>query len=126
MFGLNREHEKILTISERRQNRLHLKQQLLKEYWNETFLMENNKKQLIISPELREKLNKEMILETDIFTVIEYCEQSGQKLLDSEAGTYAGHRQIGNMTFWVEYRIMQDGSYELLKGYCHRMKIEDN
>jgi len=82
-------------------------------------------KLLIISPELREKLNKDMILESDLYQVTEYCEQSGNKLLEQDSGLFTGHLQIGNMTYWVAYRILDDGRRELVRGYCHRMKIEE-
>lgn len=82
-------------------------------------------KEFIISKELKEKLNKELILENDIYNVIENCEQSGRKVYDPEAGTFSGHLQIGKMTYWVEYRVKQEYAFELINAYCHRMKIEE-
>ena len=82
-------------------------------------------KELFISKELKEKLNKELILESDISAVIESCEQSGRKLYDTDTKTFSGHLQIGKMTYWVEYRIRKDSGYELVNAYSHRMKIEE-
>ena len=70
--------------------------------------MEKTDKEFIISKELKEKLNKELMLENDIYDVIKNCEQSGTKVYDPEAGTFSGHMQIGKMTYWVEYRIKQE------------------
>jgi hypothetical protein len=98
---------------------------LLKEYGNDDFNMEMKEPRLIVSPGLKEKLDRSMILESDILSVIESCEQTGNKLLDPVKGTFTGHLQIGNMTFWAEYRVMDDGRFELINCYSHRMKIEE-
>ncbi|MDY0094119.1 MAG: FAD-dependent oxidoreductase [Candidatus Vecturithrix sp.] len=125
IFGLDDENHAQPTVSERRDNRLRLKHQILKKFWNETTLMDKPEKTLILSPELKEKLNKDLMLESDLLTVVEHCEQSGSKLFDPEKETFTGHRQIGSMTYWVEYRIQPDDQIEILNGYCHRMKIEE-
>ncbi|MDD4603331.1 MAG: FAD-dependent oxidoreductase [Bacteroidales bacterium] len=125
LFDLGDENRVSPTVSERRYNRLRLKHQVIKEFWKETSIMKNPGKELFISQELKKKLNKELIIESDIYTVIENCEQSGRKLFDPEAGTFSGHIQIGNMTYWVEYRVKQDFGIELINAYGHRMKIEE-
>jgi len=125
LFGLGSEIRPQPGISERRNNRMKLKQQLLNEFWNELQTMEKHTDRLLVSAELKEKLNKEWMLEQDILTVIDTCEQSGKKLSDRDAGTFSGHMAVGNMTYWVEYRPMNNGQYELVNAYCHRMKIEE-
>lgn len=125
MFGLGSETRPQPGVSEKRNNRLKLKQQMLREFWNEDDIMEKPLDKLLIPAELKEKLNKEWMLEQDILTVIGNCEQSGKKLFDPEAGTFSGHMTVGNMTYWVEYRLMQEGRFELVNAYCHRMKIEE-
>jgi len=125
LFGLGSETRRQPGISERRNNRLKLKKKLLNEFWNENAIMENPIDKLFVSAELREKLNKEWMLEQDILIVIGNCEQSGEKLFDPEAGTFSGHMNVGNMTYWVEYRLTQDKVFELVNAYCHRMKIEE-
>jgi Fe-S oxidoreductase len=125
LFDVGNENRMPPTVSERRNNRLQLKHQVLKEFWKETSIMEKQENKLLISQELKEKLNKELILETDVYTVIEHCEQSGWKLLNPDSGTFAGHMQIGEMTYWVEYRVKQEHGFELINAYCHRMKIEE-
>ncbi|MDD3438757.1 MAG: amine oxidase, partial [Clostridiaceae bacterium] len=79
---------------------------------------------LLITPELRQKLHKEMILETDIETVIEHCESTWRKVQIPESGHFFGHLQIGKMTYWVEY-LPEDGKFNLINAYCHRMSIEE-
>lgn len=114
------------TVSERRENRLLLKQQVLKQFWNEDIAMEKKNVSLTISPELKAKLDRCLILESDLISVIETCEQTGNKLFDLEKGTFTGHQQVGNMTFWVEYKVKESsGLFELVNSYSHRMKIEE-
>ncbi len=102
-----------------------LKQQLLEEFWNETSIMEKPENVLIISAELKEKLHHAFILESDIYTVIDNLEKSGRKLYDPDTKTFSGHMQIGNMTYWVEYRSTPEHGTELINAYSHRMKIEE-
>jgi Fe-S oxidoreductase len=125
MLGFSGEQRSLPTISERRINRLQLKKKLLEEFWKEKISMEKSKKELIISRELKEKLDKEFILETDVKIVIEYCEESGKKLFDPDKKSFSGHMQIGNMTYWVEYRSIKDSGFELNNAYAHRMKVEE-
>jgi Fe-S oxidoreductase len=123
VFGLEQKPQP--TVSERRENRLLLRAMLLREYCNDDFKMEMKESKLKVPSGLKEKLDRSMTLESDILTLIETCEQSGNKLLDPEKGSFTGHLQIGNMTFWAEYRIMDDGCYELINCYSHRMRIEE-
>jgi Fe-S oxidoreductase len=127
VFGINDAERKPPTLTERRYNRAQLKRRLLKEYWNEKSEEEQmeNKVKLYISPELRQKLSDEMLLETDIEKVVEHCETSGRKVVDKGTNSYTGHLMIGNMTYWAEYRKKDDG-FELLNAYGHRMKIEED
>ncbi len=126
IFGLNEAGRVPPTLTERRNNRVRLQQQMLSEFWKDWVEMEQgtNKINLRIAPPLRQKLSSEMILETDIEAVIEYCESSGNKVLDPESGHFAGHLQIGNMTFWAEYLPVDEG-IELINAYGHRMSIEE-
>lgn len=112
------------TLTQRRKNRVILKRQVLQELWKETDMEpEAHHLHLLISPEVRQKLSNDLILESDIEAVIEHCESSGSKVLLSESGHYSGHMQLGKTTYWVEYAPAKDG-YELFNAYCHRMSID--
>ncbi len=126
VFGLNKSERVPPTLTERRNNRVRLQRQSLNEFWKDQVEMEQgpSKINLRIAPQLKLKLDREMILETDIEAVVEYCESSGRKVLDPESGHFSGHLQIGQMTFWAEYRAMGEG-FELINAYGHRMGIEE-
>lgn len=125
IFDLDNANRVLPTISERREKRLKLKQQLLNEFWKETSIMEKPAIEVIISQELKEKLDSKYILESDIYTIVDNCEQSGNKLFNPNSETFTGYMQIGKMTYWVEYRAKQELGFELVNAYCHRMKIEE-
>jgi len=116
---------RLLTVSERQSNRLILKNQILDQFWNEGTVMEKPAAELQISSEIKEKLNKSMILESDLMAVIENNEKTGRKIFDPEKNTFTGSHQIGNMTYWVEYRVIRDNVIEVINGYCHRMRVEE-
>ncbi len=125
LFDLNDIHRDPPTITKRRDNRIALKDMLLKDYWNEETEKKQmeNKIKLDIPPELKIKLNNEMILEADIQKVVEHCETSGNKIVNTDSNTYVGHKLIGRMTYWIEYRDKED-HFELVNAYSHRMNIE--
>ena len=41
-------------------------------------------------------------------------------------GTLTGYSLIGQMTYWVEYRVIDESKkvYEVVNVYSHRLKIE--
>jgi hypothetical protein len=126
LFGLHDAGRLPPTVTERRNNRVSLRHQLLREHWRGDVEMEHgkNKISLRMAPELREKLSNEMILETDIEAVIEHCEITGRKILDPDSGHFTGHLKVGNMTYWAEYFPVAEG-FELVNAYGHRMSIEE-
>lgn len=140
LFGDGKAPRKLATVSERRENRIRLKRNLLKRYWN--IDTEEARKEtsgsVRISVELSEKLNRDRILEEDVIEVLEFCERTGRRVYHPDRETYSGYREIGYTTYWVEYKpaepetegrgqaVAEPGaqSYELTNAYAHRMKIE--
>ncbi len=125
LFHMDSEGTKPPSLTQRRNNRIFLKKMLLQEIWEET--MENpselSKFQLKIGPEIQDKMDRMKILEEDLYTVIEYAENSGRRALDPEKKTYSCYRESGHITYWVEYR--KEGEiYEIVNVYTHRMKIK--
>lgn len=116
------------TVTERQRNRLELKQALLSLFWNEAMDIEDDMfgLTLIISDELKEKLNKKRILEKEIAEVIDFCLRTGRTILNSETGTLTGYTTVGKMTYWVEYRPVDEEKrvFEVVNAYSHRLKIE--
>lgn len=126
LFGLQAPDRMPPTVTERRSNRVNLKEQVLREFWKDEARMEQEKSKinLQIPPELKEKLHGEMILETDVEAVIAHAESSGRKIFDPASGHFTGHLQIGNATYWAEYAPGDQG-FKLVNAYSHRMQIEE-
>ena len=114
------------TVSARRENRVYLKKQLLREFWGEerAAAMPVSPLQVTISPALRQKISDEYILEEDIIRTIEFCERTGRRIALVEKGTFSGYHKTGHITHWVEYKKTGDREYELVNLYSHRMEIE--
>ncbi|MBN1535160.1 MAG: FAD-dependent oxidoreductase [Anaerolineales bacterium] len=126
LFGLYDSNRAAPTFTERRRNRVKLKNDMLREYWKDEFQMDQDERKIIlyISDHLKQKLNSDHILESEIETVIEHCESKGKKIVSPETGHFFGHLQIGNMTYWAEY-LLADNGFELINAYCHRMSIDE-
>ncbi|MDO4176618.1 MAG: FAD-dependent oxidoreductase [Bacillota bacterium] len=116
------------TVTEMRQNRLSLKNHMLNRFWGENSeAEENTERSVFFSDELSKKLSDEKILEEDMESVVLFCEKTGRKSFNTQTGCYIGYRRIGRMTYWVEYKPVQDSGeskFELINGYQHRMQIE--
>lgn len=123
LFGLSNGDRKAPDVSGRRENRRTLRRRLLQEIWQER-TEEGKAMKLEISPELRERLDQDLILEDDIRTVIESCEKSGRKLRDTANGSFIGHLAIGPVTYWAEYKPVE-GGYKVLNAYSHRLVLQE-
>ena len=125
IFGINGKDSTLPSLTQRRKNRVVLKEDLLKEIWGET--MEKQPKQwnckLRIGAEIQEKMDRYKILEEDLCEVIQFGETSKRRIFDEEKGTYSSYRELGHVTCWVEYKE-ENGEYEIINAYTHRMKIK--
>jgi hypothetical protein len=117
---------KTYSISQLKENRKTLKEDLLKNIWGEAAMTgrEEKKISLSISDAVLEKMNNLLIAEDDVVSVIRHCEQTGNKLFRKDAGTFLGYQQIGIITYWVEF-LPENGEdvYKVLNAYSHRLMI---
>jgi NADPH-dependent glutamate synthase beta subunit-like oxidoreductase len=115
------------TVTERRENRAWLKRALINRYWEETMVEKKEAApfRLTIHEGLKEKMDKERILEEEVVQVIDFAERSGRKVRHTESGIFSACRQIGHMTYWADYRQGERaGEWVLVNVYCHRMAID--
>jgi len=105
------------------ENALRLKKELLKEKWNMDFTPEARPWdgiELIISPELQAKLDKNLISAADLKEAIYLAEESGDKLVDEEGQSLASLVKPV-VVYWVQYAC-KSGVYEVATAYSHRIK----
>lgn len=128
LFGEGESHEHLPTITERRENRRLLKETLLQFFWEETMEIKRKEYPITVemSPEVKAKLDKERILEEQIIHTVDFCQRHNRTIYNEETGTLSGYCVIGYMTYWAEYKALDEaaGRYELVNAYAHRTKIE--
>jgi len=109
-------------ISAKRYNRLGLKQQLLKDYWNED--VEEVDLGFIIeyTPEAEVMMDDRMILKTDVIRVLQSLRETGEAIREEETGLIVTRARLGNVTFWVKFTETETG-YLVHRAYSHRMKV---
>lgn len=115
---------KVPTLSERRANRFKLKKKMLENLWGEVMEIKDEYEELkiIINEDLRNKMEDELILEGDIKKVIGYAEKTKNSFFNPESGHILAWRRLVNVTFWVEYKKVDD-TFEIINAYSHRMNV---
>lgn len=109
-------------ISEKRYNRLSLKQGLLSELWGEKIEEEKLDYSIVYTAEALALMDDRMILKSDVAEVIRSCRETGESVLDRETGLLTARHRLGNVTFWVVYSV-KDNEYTIHRAYSHRMII---
>jgi hypothetical protein len=97
---------------------------MLENLWGEVMEIEDEYEELkiVINDELRNKIEDELILEGDIKKVIGYAEKTKNSFFNAENGHVLAWRRLVNVTFWVEYKKVDD-IFEIINAYSHRMNV---
>jgi len=113
-----------ISWSQRRANRSRVKQGIHREMGEvgEDAVEAYEQIPLDMTPEVRRRIDERRILEDDVGMVIEHAERTGQRLKNTQNGSYRACHQSENVTFWVEY-TPEVGRFTVHNAYCHRMKI---
>ena len=111
-------------ISQKRYNRLSLKNALLRELWGEEAEEEKLDFDLSFTDEALKMMDGRMILKSDIAAVIQDYKRSGEAIEDSESGLLAARYRLGNVTFWAMFTEDAAGGVTVHRAYSHRMKIQ--
>ena len=120
VYGTSADH--CPDISAKRYNRLGLKQQLLKEVWNEEVKAVDLGFTIAYTPEAVEMMDDRMILQSDVVRVLQSLRETGEAILDGDTGLCITRARLGNVTFWVKYTETETG-YLVHRAYSHRMKV---
>ena len=110
-------------ISEKRYNRLSLKNDLLREIWHEETEEMKLDYELKFMEAALKMMDDRMILKSDVIAVMDGVRQTGEAILDSETGLLIARRRLGNATFWVKFTREGDNGYLVHSAYSHRMNI---
>ena len=120
VYGTSADH--CPDISAKRYNRLGLKNELLKEVWNEEVEAVDLGFTIEYTPEAEEMMDDRMILKTDVIRVLQSLRQTGEAVLDGDTGLCITRTRLGNVTFWVKYTETGTG-YLVHRAYSHRMNV---
>ena len=110
-------------ISEKRYNRLSLRNTLLSEVWNEDVEEVDLGFTIDYTPEAIAMMDDRMILKTDVIRVLQALKETGEAILDGETNLCVTRARLGNVTFWVKYTETETG-YLIHRAYSHRMTIQ--
>lgn len=121
IFGLDDFARKPPSLTQRRRNREVLKRTI--QGCSEDRNIAEKELKIILPDSVAEKLDNNLILEDDLRATIRHCEETGEKILNTDTGYFTGHRRLGTVTYWVVYRPCGK-DFEVLNAYSHRMQIE--
>lgn len=127
MYGRDQSPQKMPTLSERQNNRKHLKYELLKEIWKEE-TMETTPPYdftLVFGDEVIARMEKRFILKSDIAQVIDHARRNKERFFNPQTSHYLARLRIQNVTYWVEYE--EQGDRVVIKdAYSHRMEVVES
>ena len=109
-------------ISEKRWNRLSLKNELLQELWLEEPKEMKLDYELNYADEARKLMDGRMILTDDVIAVLDAFRENGEAIEDEDGLLVARHR-VGNATFWVKFSMAGDNGYLVHRAWSHRMNV---
>ena len=121
VYGTSADH--CPDISEKRYNRLSLKNELLSEVWKEEVSAMELGFTIEYTPEATDMMDDRMILKTDVVRVLQSLRETGEAILDEETGLTVTRARLGNVTFWVKFTETGTG-YLVHRAYSHRMTIQ--
>ena len=110
-------------LSEKRRNRLKLKERLLKEKWGEDLAKRPLGFGLTLTEEARALMEERMILDTDVIAVMQHYHDTGEAVEDLDDGLLVTRMRLGNVTFWAKFTEDAQG-YTVHRVYSHRMTVE--
>ena len=120
LYGINAAN--MPDISEKRYNRLELKEKLLKNIWNEELMMEKKDYTVAYTEDAISMMDERMILKSDVERVLSDYRENQEAIFDEETKELVTRSRLGNVTFWVRFVETEDG-YLVRRAYSHRMNI---
>ena len=109
-------------FSRRQDNRASLKSRLLAELWGEKEIIMPLPRRLLITEELRQLLEKRMILEQEIERTIQHSEENADFIEDQLTGRRLASLRAACVTYWVEYSAQAD-AFTVHDAWSHRMEV---
>ncbi|CCO22722.1 pyridine nucleotide-disulfide oxidoreductase/dicluster-binding protein [Maridesulfovibrio hydrothermalis] len=111
--------------SERRENRVRLKENLLNNLWCEPSHPRPDYESIAVNftDEAREMMEKRRILLSDIQKTLQFAQESERDLENVETGHRLVHFRPVTVTYWVEFEKKDGDKYLVHRVWSHRMQI---
>lgn len=112
--------------SARRENRVRLKERLLREIWSEAEGVAQQPYETIdveFTENAARIMEERRILKTDVQKVLLQAQQSGRWFVQQESGHLLASFRPVTVTYWVEF-VRQGEAFVVHNAWCHRMRIQ--
>lgn len=126
LFDVNGFDYETCDYTQRRKNRIKLKETLLADIWGESTAnneMNQYSIEIVLSGEVRQKMKRLRLVEDDVKTVLEKSNQAHRKVYDKEHDEFVCYAKLNYITCWVRYK-MEDDKYLIQSVYTHRMDLK--
>ncbi|MDR0882274.1 MAG: 4Fe-4S dicluster domain-containing protein [Candidatus Adiutrix sp.] len=112
-------------LSDRQEGRRRFRDNLLKKLWGEEPPLATEMENIIINipEEVAARLETRRILRSDIQRVLLDARERGPIFSHPGSGRQLAGLRPRQVTYWVEYSLCPDGSYDIHDAYCHRMVV---
>ena len=110
-------------LSDRQETRRKFRNEILNTVWGEALPEDQVDMVLNITAEVAPKMETRRILRSDVAEVIKQAEENGAQFVNPDSGRSLASLRPRQVTFWVEYSRLADGSYDIHDAYCHRMVV---
>lgn len=114
--------EKMPSLSERQQNRMYVKNNLLKNIWGEEAVYEDEKYKIHIDDKTKDKMEEMFIVFDDVKKAVENSIENKERFFNPDNQSYLTRLRIENVTYWVEYSLREEGIW-VINVYSHRMEV---
>jgi hypothetical protein len=110
--------------TQRRENRLRLKADLVRDFWKETPTTDTDAPPALqMDPEVKALLESRRILKEDIQKVLLHVQNGGQAFRHPDTGHWLACFRPYLATFWVEFSPLEEEGYCIHNAYAHRMEV---
>lgn len=125
LFDIEDSKESLPNLSQRRNNRIELKNNLMEKIFGEKIIEETKKYEfeIEIPNELRNKMDELKLVDEDIKQVIDRSNYNNRRTYDKKNDVYICYSKLNYITCWVIYRLTNN-KYHIINVYTHRMDIE--
>lgn len=112
-------------LSDRQENRRDFRREILLKKWDEPLPEDLAMADITIhiAEETAEKMEKRRIMRDDVKKALLAAKDRGPLFSHPTTCRHLAGYRPRQVTYWVEYTVRDDGSFEVHDAYCHRMVV---